>query len=251
MNKAYFFKSFSFNILKFNKYHLTDNTNPPVNMHYFGCIIKGFAEIKSKNQKIMLKPNEIFYIPKGLSYKSQWFAEKDEPIEFYSFGFEVSPINKSYILQKINCSQKAKMLFDELCLEIPITDKGIGKLYYFFGEAAENMIQAENTTLNPTVENALEFINQNPDANISDIAKHCNISTAGIYYLFKRHLGKTPNNIKIETQCKKAVLLLTTTDKSVQEISDTLGFSSTSYFRKTLKKCTDKTPREIRKSAIF
>jgi transcriptional regulator GlxA family with amidase domain len=45
--------------------------------------------------------------------------------------------------------------------------------------------------------------------------------------------------------------MLTTTNKSVQEISDILGFSSTSYFRKILKLYTDKTPLKIRKEAVF
>ena len=43
--------------------------------------------------------------------------------------------------------------------------------------------------------------------------------------------------------------LLTTTDASVQEISDRLGFSSGSYFRKVLRSYTGKTPGQIRKHA--
>lgn len=132
MNDANFSNCFSFNIFKFERFHLTDNSKTPNARHYFGCITKGTAEIVSKNEKIEIKPNEIFYIPKGLKYQSRWFSDDNGQIEFYSFGFELSPINKSFILQKINCSEKAKQVFDELCREIPVTDKGIGRLYYFF-----------------------------------------------------------------------------------------------------------------------
>lgn len=218
-------------------------------MHYFGCIKKGSAEIITKKEKLELKPNEVFYIPKGLKYQSRWFSEEDGQIEFYSFGFEFSPINKSYILQKINCSKKAKELFDDLCLEIPITDKGIGKLYYFFGEIADSMKQTESTYTNSIVEKAIEYMIDHPNFKISDIAKHCNISESGIYSIFKKHLNKTPNQVRLDYLCKKAVLLLTTTDKTVQEISDSLEFSSTSYFRKVLYRYTQKTPKEIRKSS--
>ena len=113
------------------------------------------------------------------------------------------------------------------------------------------MVQDKNQNINPVIEKAIEYMIEYPNSKISVIAKLFNVSESGIYILFKKHLNKTPNDIRLEILCEKAVLLLTTTDKSVQEISDTLGFSSTSYFRKTLKKCTDKTPREIRKSAIF
>jgi AraC-like DNA-binding protein len=83
------------------------------------------------------------------------------------------------------------------------------------------------------------------------VAAYCHVSTSGLYSIFKKQLGKTPNELHAEILCEKAVSLLSTTDKSVQEISDTLGFSSTSYFRKILKKHTGKAPLEIRKEAAF
>jgi AraC-like DNA-binding protein len=96
-----------------------------------------------------------------------------------------------------------------------------------------------------------EDLRNNPNLKIPDIAKYCNISEPGIYSIFRRYLNKTPNEIKNEILCKNAVSLLTTTNKSVQEISDTLNFSSTSYFRKILREHTGKTPLEIRKEADF
>lgn len=248
MKEADFYKSFRFNIFNFSNYHLTDNTKIPTRYHYFGYLIKGKAKIKAGSKELLLSPNEIFYIPKGLKYQSEWFGEE---IKFYSFGFEISPINKFFALQKISCSDKAKAIFNELCKEIPITEKGIGKLYYFFGEVCDDMQQTKNGHSNPTVEKATEYMTCNLNFKISDIAKYCNVSESGIYSLFKRNLNKTPNDIKNQILCEKAVSLLTTTNKSVQEISDSLGFSSTSYFRKILKSYTGKTPLEIRKESTF
>ena len=190
-------------------------SSTPIHIHYFGCLTKGFAEIISKKEKITINPNEVFYITKGLKYQSRWFPDCNGQIEFYSFGFAYSPINKSFILQKINCSPKAKKIFDELCLEVPITDKGIGKLYYFFGEVANSMTQSTNSAINTIIEKATEYMMDHSDCKISDIAKYCNISTSGIYHIFKKHLNKTPNVVRLEILCKKAVVLLTTTDKTV------------------------------------
>lgn len=248
MNEADFYKKFRFNILKFYKYHLTDNSKTPVPLHYFGCLIKGTAKIKTSKTELNLHPGEVFYIPKGLKYQSQWFGEE---VEFYSFGFEISPINKSFLLQKITCSEKAKEVFNDLCKDIPYTQKGIGKLYYFFELVADGMKTAERSNVNPTVAKITEYITDNPDMRLADVAKHCSISESGIYALFKRHLAKTPNEIRNAAKCEKAISMLTTTDKSVQEISDALNFSSTSYFRKILKAHTGKTPLEIRKESFF
>ena len=251
MNETNFFKSFNFNILKFNKYHLTDNTKTPIGCHYFGCIIKGSAKIKTQKTELLLRPNEIFYFPKGLKYQSQWFGENEGDVIFYSFGFEISPINKSFVLQKINCNNTAKELFKDLCANISNKEKSIGILYHFFGEAADCMQQAKKEHVNPTVEKAIECINQNPNIKISQLAKACDISESGIYLLFKKYTGKTPNDIRLEILCDKAVTLLTTTNKTIQEISDTLGFSSTSYFRKIFKTHTGKNPLQTRKDSAF
>jgi len=251
LNETNFFKSFNFNILKFNKYHLTDNTKTPIGCHYFGCIIKGSAKIKTQEAELLLHPDEIFYFPKGLKYQSQWFGENENDVIFYSFGFEISPINKSFVLQKINCNNTAKELFKDLCANISNKEKSIGILYHFFGEVADCMQQAKKGHINPTVEKAIEYINQNPNIKISKLAKNCDISESGIYLLFKKYTGKTPNDIRLEILCDKAVTLLTTTNKTIQEISDTLGFSSTSYFRKIFKTHTGKAPLQIRKESAF
>ena len=249
MNEALFSESFSFNYFKRKNYHTTDQTKTPCTRHFFGCLTHGTADITSKNEKIEVKEGEVFYIPKGLKYVSRWSVDQNGKNEFYSFGFEIAPTTKTFALQKINCTEKAKQLFEELCQEVPMTDKGIGKLYSFFGEVMDGMKQSETTLSNRIIEQATEYMNEHPDFKISDVAKVCNVSTSGIYYLFKNHLGQTPNDVRNNILCKKAVSLLTTTDKSVQEISDRLGFSSTSYFRKILKAHTNQTPREIRNNS--
>lgn len=248
MNSANFCNGFLFNIFRFQKYHFTDLSKTPVPRHYFGCLIKGSAIIKSQQQELHLHAGEIFYIPKGLYYQSRWFGEE---IEFYSFGFEIAPTTQSFLLQKVVCSESAKVLFAELCQEIPFTEKGIGKLYRFFGEVSDGMEKAKNKHINPTLEKAVAYISANPNAKISDVAYHCRISESGLYALFKRQTGKTPNDFRLEILCEKAVGLLSTTNQSVQQISDAAGFSSTSYFRKVLRKYCGKTPLQIRKESLF
>lgn len=249
MEDTKFFNTFQFRIYKLDRYRLTDYSKMPIPRHYFGCLKRGTAKIKSQQIELTLKPNEIFYIPKGLNYQSQWFGDDDKMIEFYSFGFEIAPTDKVFDLQKINCSEKADDLFQALCRQIPATEKGIGLLYHFFGEVSGSMKQAIKTYSNPTIEQARKFMSEHIDCKISDVARHCNISESGIYILFKQTLNKTPNEVRLEIVCARAVELLSTTTRSVQDISDSLGFSSTSYFRKTLKAHTGKAPLEIRKSA--
>ena len=251
MNGADFCKSFIFKVYTFNHCHFTDHSQKPVPWHYFGCITKGSGILKTKEMQLSLTENEIFYIPKGQTYQSQWYANEEDIIEFYSFGFDVAPTANIFTLQKVPCEQKAGELFKELCKQIPFTEKGIGLLYHFFGEVSGNMKQAKKPYNNPIVEKATQYISGNPYVSISRVAAYCNVSESAIYALFRKYIQKTPNEIRLQALCEQAVALLVTTNKSVQEISDSLGFSSTSYFRKILRKQKGKTPMEIRKESAF
>lgn len=251
MNGVDFCKGFHFHIFKAQKQHFTDHSKEPSTLHYIGCLIKGSAVIKSENQELVLSPGEVFYIPKGLFYQSRWQGENGKDLEWYSFGFDICPSNSTYGLQKIQCTDTAKALFEELCLEIPFTEKGIGRLYRFWGEIAETMEQTGQTYRDPIVKRATSYISRNPSHRIAAVAQYCNVSESGLYALFRKHAGTTPNQVRLEAQCRRAVMLLTTTNLSVQEISDMVDFSSTSYFRKVLRKVTGKTPLQIRKDATF
>ena len=251
MNEINFYKKFRFNIYKFQKYKFTDNAKVPVQCHFFGRLIKGTAKIKTATTELLLQPGEIFYIPKGLRYQSHWFGENGGEVSFYSFGFEISPIDKPFVLQKIQPTQKTAELFAQLCKDIPFSGKGIGTLYYFFEEIADSMEVSEVPFIHPTIDKAIAAINENPNRKISETAALCNVSESGMYLLFKKYLRKTPNDIRLDILTEKAIGLLSTTNRSVQEISDSLGFSSTSYFRKILQSRTGKTPLEIRKESTF
>ncbi len=57
--------------------------------------------------------------------------------------------------------------------------------------------------------------------------------------------GLSPNQYRQHILCERAMELLTTTDLTVQAISEQLRFSSPSYFRKVFFRCTGQTPRQF------
>ena len=61
----------------------------------------------------------------------------------------------------------------------------------------------------------------------------------------------SPGDYRYMQLCRMAEKILLTTDKKVEDVAELLGFSSASYFRKTLKKYVGKTPKEIRKESII
>lgn len=70
------------------------------------------------------------------------------------------------------------------------------------------------------------------------------------YYLvhaFKKYIGLSPINYVISKRVEESKCLLETTDYSISQISDIVGFSSQSYFSQIFKKTTGYTPFEVRK----
>ncbi len=215
-------------------------------VHYLAQIISGNAKIVAEGQTLTLQKGDVFYIPKNLSYRSFWYPENGE-VSLYSFGFEFFPTrNEGYILQKIALTHGENALFDILKDDITLCPQTIGRLYYLLGEIMPRLSFDEHTTCK-TVNDALAFMQQNTNCTIKQVAAFCNVSEAGLYNKFKKHLAKTPVTIKQEILCKKAKELLSNTDIPIEEVSDRLGFSSSSYFRKIFYSKIHKTPTAYRK----
>lgn len=95
-----------------------------------------------------------------------------------------------------------------------------------------------------------EFFNKNFQRNDGNelLAKQLCVSTRQLDRILQRTYGMGYQKKLIEIRLEIAVDLLRTTDKSVSEISELLGYSSPSSFSAFIKRETNKSPSEIRKS---
>lgn len=249
MNEILSSCNFYFRTIAFEKYRHTDNrAGSP--QHYVAYMEQGNSKIVAENSTIEIQAGDVFYIPKGLSYQSYWYAENE--IRFLSFGFDLFPEGntKRYVLQKIECGDAVVQQLRNIPTNMPADSGLLGRFYATLANILPFMRYDDHSRRKIVLEKAKNYMYANPDCKISDVAGHCFVSEPALYALFKKEAGITPNTLRQKILCEKAVLLLTTTDRSIQEISDTVGFSSTSYFRKLLLKHIGKSPREIRKAAL-
>jgi len=212
-----------------------------------GFMQKGHAEIKTENGVLKIREGDAFFIPKGLKYQSYWMGEE---IDFLSFAYEKLNIN-SYAKYELQAFFPDETLVEKI-KSIPIVHSKIdcAALARFYEVMADVMPRLKSVPENrdeEKVESIKECIAKNPRLSIPAIAELCSVSEPHLYALFKKVTDTTPNEYRQSALCDIAVEMLVTTDKSVEYISNELGFSSSSYFRKILKKHTGKTPRELRK----
>ena len=250
INNLFYEKNFGFYKLKMRKYHYTDNrSGSPRN--FIAYMEKGSSRIVSSNNSIENCEGDFFFIPKNLPYESYWYG--NDEISFISIGFDNMPTDgyKKYKLQKLICSDEIKEKIKSIPIGCPITAHGLSIFYDALDKLISIMEAAPINKEQQTLMKLKNYIYENPFSSVSDLSKACFISESYIYYLFKKYMKISPNDFRQSVVCDIAVNYLLTSDKKIEEICNILKFSSSSYFRKVLKKHTGKSPREIRKSAAI
>jgi len=104
---------------------------------------------------------------------------------------------------------------------------------------------------NAQIRCAVYFIEEhlNQTISIAALAKHCNICERSLFILVHKHLGASPLGYIAARRIDQAKKLLDSSSLSCGDIARQLGFSSTNYFVRFMKKHTGLTPMQMRKQA--
>ena len=82
------------------------------------------------------------------------------------------------------------------------------------------------------------------------LAAQCHVDSCYLSHLFKKTLGVSPLQYINAFRVNAAGRLLQTTDMSVQEISQTVGYENLNHFYAQFRKYRDETPMEYRRRCI-
>jgi len=85
---------------------------------------------------------------------------------------------------------------------------------------------------------------------LADIAKSGGVSVSTCCRLFKEHIRSSPIDYLRMHRVKASMELLRRSSRSISEIADAVGFSSSSYFSETFRALKGMTPREYRQEAM-
>ena len=112
--------------------------------------------------------------------------------------------------------------------------------------AASTMTYVPKPNNRKAIEQTLTYIKENLTAELSLqlLAKRASFSPIYFHKLFKASTGKNLREYIEEQRIKKAVDLLTSTDKTLTQIAYECGFTSQSYFSYAFKRKMKMPPRE-------
>lgn len=251
MNNQQFFNSFFFHTFQFTKNRHTDNcTRHGAIGNFIGVLLRGSGRLVHAGGTMTLEPGEVVFIPKGFRYHSYWNTDAQGSVQWHSISFDCfpAPEGQRFTLQKLTLDEAATALLQQITATMEHTPKSIGLLYCFLAQILPGM-QLDTDPHTLTVQKAIGCMREDPHGDMETIAARCGVSASTLYAAFRHSQNTTPNHVRQQLLCEKAVQLLCTTGLSVEEISSRLGFSSSSYFRKVLRQHTGKTPRQLRSSS--
>ncbi len=248
--------------LKIMEYRFLQNRHNDIkegnSVHYIGRLKSGSVHLVSGDVELFLSAGDVFYIPKGVSYTSTWLVG-DGCVVFDSFAFSEIPLLEGarFALQAVSCDAEMTALIDRIA-DGAVHERGaVGALDVSgaFLSLLSLMIPQLSTLCVDRqlalVARALARLRDDPQTDISTLAAALSVSESGLYAAFRRGGYDTPNEERQKILIALAVERLISTDRSVEEISAELGFSSSSYFRKVFSKVMGMPPREVRRGSVI
>lgn len=157
----------------------------------------------------------------------------------------VNSMNQTNIKFKVYRDLYFETLY--LCRSCPYqeAEKQIKNNTEKFLELFENELANKSIT-SAQIRQMIEEQYTSPDFSISSIADTFDVSVAYVSYLFKNETGENVSDYVWNLRLGKAKELLLTTDMSVDNISVSVGYVSTSSFRRKFKQDTGVTPSQFR-----
>ena len=234
--------------------------------HSIAIMLEGSGLLTFENKKITLQEGDVFFIPQGSSYRSDWKTDsRSGSVTFFSMHFcfckEPSAFLKSYGIQKTSAAdakgleERYEKLSARILRDISHPSDGFAAAACFYEILALTMphfIPTGNNSYEKKIRPALHYLEHNyqEDPSVEDLASLCFLSKPRFFALFKEVTGVSPiaykNTVRLN-HC--AAYLLMHPDKSIEEVSSAFGYSTPVYFIRQFKKQFGATPFQYRKRA--
>lgn len=221
------------------------------------CVIRGTAYITMNGARTHLIPGKWYLLPAGCSFDFECVDEMDQ----ISFHLKLCDISENDLLASCNdivCFEAPSMDYEFLkhCSKSTNLIDGL-KLRQIIYELLLGIIQKHNINIyrenySPCVFSAINYIKQNLNMNLSitEIAEKAFVSKSTLTKHFRKELGVSVNEYITGRVLAEAEVMLITTNKTLLEISEKLGFSDQFYFSRRFKESFGIAPREYRKQML-
>ncbi len=243
-------------------------------------ILSGCMPVVEDGKEFFLHAGDVFYLKKGIHHWGETLFDEDTSWYFIHFRYnepnsdipEISPEYKH--IKNVQCNEEDYKRILTLPKHLhnmkntTIEDK-FKKIVDLFNSDNPYLMAYVNTCLHDLivdiytytrsnytknintsrVEQIYRYLQENVDKPFSanELEKHMELSFKHLCKIFKSSTGMTLHECHTKFKMKKAIHLLCTTDITISETSEILGFSDSLYFSNVFKKNIGMSPRTYRK----
>ena len=224
-----------------------DFSNNPRPFFSIGMILKGNGEFYDlKSNTVQVAPGDIIVVPDATTYVSHWLRFPDISYITFHFIFEKNFDDKISIQKICGLEHLIKdfiFAYDNFS-PTKRTFKILSIFYNILDEIYSKIIKDSEKQMHSSIKKAIDYLTFNYTGNITidELAAIANLSSSRFFIVLKKETGLTPIEYKNRICIKNAEKMLLTSDLSIEEIAEKTGFNSSSYFRRTFKAFTGKTP---------
>lgn len=246
----------------------------------FRYIVKGKAEFCIDGEEIIVKENQIVYIPQGCRMSCRALSES---FEFYSLRFKTSVfyegedvLKEYYGIPRIIENEGEDYYFKEICkwvkkdswvkkcfvrgyldlligtlsMRVNKFDKNTGKVT----EKNENpvlKIAKRKEQIDSRVQLVADYVVLHPREKYTPqkMAEMVELSKQRFSSLFKANMGKSPMEYVREIRLTIAARALLVSNKNINDIAYECGYEDANYFIREFKSAFGFTPNQYRKIA--
>ena len=261
-------KSLSFQLESITKskydsdWHSTLHTHPFTELFY---VVDGKGEFNIQGQRFPVKANDFVIINpqvehtelsspdepleyivlgiRGLSFSNlTTVSEGGHPFSFFNLRDEQKDILR-YLNAMVQEATSQQMSYELVChnlLEILLIK--ILRHQHFDLEVGK---QSKATKDISFIKHYLETY-YHESIQLEDLASMTHLSRFYISHSFKKEIGMSPMEYLIDIRIKESKILLRTTNYSISQVADIVGFTTPTYFSKQFRKSTGISPTDYR-----
>jgi AraC-like DNA-binding protein len=231
----------------------------PYDYYVFEYVVKGIGYIETPEEKYTVKEGDFYFLNRHRYHI--YYSDPDQPYEkmfivlkgsFVDFLVSSYLINDSVYIKKCNLNSLMVHIINLLNREGPVNyDRLAISVLELFQQAFPPPYQ-NNATNNRIPERIKNYIDAhiNEKITLEDISNNLYISKSHIERAFKKEYNQTPLAYCANQKIIQVASMLVTTDYSLSQIAQQLGFSDVKYMSKSFKKIKGKTPMEYKRDKL-
>lgn len=243
-------------------WHSTLHTHPFTELFY---VVDGKGEFNIQGQRFPVKPNDFVIINPQVEHTE--LSSPDEPLEYIVLGIRglsfsnLTPVSEGghpfsffnlrdeqkdilrYLNAMVQEATSQQMSYELVChnlLEILLIK--ILRHQHFDLEVGK---QSKATKDISFIKHYLETY-YHESIQLEDLASMTHLSRFYISHSFKKEIGMSPMEYLIDIRIKESKILLRTTNYSISQVADIVGFTTPTYFSKQFRKSTGISPTDYR-----